>query len=72
MKIVRVAHDANRCVEAWNCYGPFTDDEAWTFASKVDEVLFKRGLSKAGAVIHDVNPPREFLNPETGEPLDLS
>ncbi len=72
MKIVRVAdHNVPVGVEAYNCYGPFTDEEAWTFADKVDEAISKRCLSKKRSEIMDVNPPREFIDPTTGEPLKL-
>lgn len=72
MKIVRVAvHDAPVGLEAYNCYGPFTDEEAWNFAGKVDEAISKRCLTKKRAEIMDVNPPREFIDPGTGNPLEL-
>ncbi len=70
MKVVRVVHDLP-VGPSVSCYGPFTNEEAWTFADKVDEVLFKKGHSQRIAEIMDVNVPREFLNPETGEPLEL-
>jgi len=71
MKIVRVVHDAPVGVAATVCYGPFTDEEAWTFADKVDRALFKKGLSMSAAEILNVEPPREFLSPATGAPLEI-
>ncbi len=61
MKIVRVIHDSFS-----QCYGPFSDEEAWTFAGKVD-----KSLRKISTEIMNVEPPRHFVDPETGKPLDI-